>query len=1274
METFFLEIYRFFQKRKKLMFATLAILLVAMGFFASRISFQEDIMRFIPNTTESKNICAVFQNLKVKDKIVVLLSSKERDTDRLINIGEQLTSEIEDKAGSHIAGTISKIDSEKMSEVCNYIYGNIPIFLDSTDYASFDSLTSRKNISERLKTYYAQLNSPVSFFTQQFTEKDPLGLYSHTLANLQTLQVDGNYTIISDHVFSKADSTLIITISPKFPASNTADNSFLVSSIEEVISKYEKAEKDISFEYFGGPVISVYNAKQIQTDIYTTLGVALAIILVVILISFRNKSSILLMLVPVLFGGLFAMSLIYFIKGSISLIAIGAGSAVLGVVLSYSIHVIAHREHISDKEQIIKEMAQPLTIGSFTTIGAFFSLTFTHSEVLQDFGWFSTFTIIGTTLFCLVFLPHLLPSEKKDERPNRCLEFIEKINSYNFDRNVFLLILIAVLSLWGLYNSDKVKFNPDMNALSFQPENFKRTEEKLDKIFQKDFKTVYLVAVGDDENESFENYRLMNNTLRKAKEDGLISDFANAECIAVSPVVQKERISRWNSYWTPQRIEQVKRDITDEGAKLGFTEEAFAPFFNIIEKQYQPVANAKSNILNDWITIESDVAMAISQVKMKEEHKEALYSLFKEHDGVVILDKPYFMSSFMNVIKSDFYFVLFISSFIVFFALLLSYGRIETALITFLPMSLSWLIILGLMALFGLEFNIVSIIISTFIFGIGDDFSIFITDGLQADYKYGKKVLSAHKTAIFFSAFSTIVGMGALAFAKHPSLQSVSITSIVGMFAVVLIAYTIQPLAFRILITSRTKRGLFPFSFVSVLLSTLAVGTFVLCTVVLTPVALLLKIIPINKKLKKDFLHYAMMYSCKLTLFMAFRLKIKRENLSRETFEKPAVIIANHQSVLDMVNILSISPKIVMMVKGKVYRHPVLGLLLRSANFFCIDDGYEICAEELQKMVKMGYSLAIFPEGKRSQDGTIGRFHKGAFFIAEKLNLDIVPIILTGNHHGIEKGDMFFVKPALMTLAIYDRIKAGDLSWGCTYQERKTSVAKFCKAQYEERKQLSENPQSPYYKYKLTRNYIYKGPVLEWYLRVKVAMEKNYSTFDKLIPKKAKITDIGCGYGFLAYMLNFFSKERTILGIDYDEEKVCVANNCFSKNDNVNFAAADASALKLEQSDVFIMNDMLHYMPYEKQDLLITNCMQSLNDGGIIIIRDGNSSNTDKHGVTKFTEVLSTKIFRFNKAEQELHFTSSERICDIATKHNFKVEEIKNDEITSNTIYILSHN
>ena len=70
---------------------------------------------------------------------------------------------------------------------------------------------------------------------------------------------------------------------------------------------------------------------------------------------------------------------------------------------------------------------------------------------------------------------------------------------------------------------------------------------------------------------------------------------------------------------------------------------------------------------------------------------------------------------------------------------ILCYGRIELTLMSLLPMGISWVIILGLMAMFGVEFNIVTIILSTFIFGIGDDFSIFIMDGLLSEYKTGRK-------------------------------------------------------------------------------------------------------------------------------------------------------------------------------------------------------------------------------------------------------------------------------------------------------------------------------------------------------------------------------------------------------------------------------------------------------------------------------------------------------------------------------------------------------
>ena len=136
---------------------------------------------------------------------------------------------------------------------------------------------------------------------------------------------------------------------------------------------------------------------------------------------------------------------------------------------------------------------------------------------------------------------------------------------------------------------------------------------------------------------------------------------------------------------------------------------------------------------------------------------------------------------------------------------------------SFLPMLISWVIILGLMGILGIEFNIINIILSTFIFGIGDDFSIFIMDGLQNKYRTGQKVLNSHKTAIFFSAFTTVVGMGALVFAKHPALQSISLISILGMIAVVLVAYTIQPLIFRFFIAGPASKGLPPYTLIGLI-------------------------------------------------------------------------------------------------------------------------------------------------------------------------------------------------------------------------------------------------------------------------------------------------------------------------------------------------------------------------------------------------------------------------------------------------------------------------
>ena len=95
----------------------------------------------------------------------------------------------------------------------------------------------------------------------------------------------------------------------------------------------------------------------------------------------------------------------------------------------------------------------------------------------------------------------------------------------------------------------------------------------------------------------------------------------------------------------------------------------------------------------------------------------------------------------------------------------------------------------------------------------------------------------------------------------------------------------------------------------------------------------------------------------------------------------------------------------------------------------------------------------------------------------------------------------------------------------------------------------------------LVGKYRYKGPVEEWYVRVKVKMEHKYKLFNDLVPKEARITDIGCGLGTLPYMLMMLSDKREILGIDYDADKINVARHNFSRNDRLSFKCAAVWAL-----------------------------------------------------------------------------------------------------------------
>ena len=113
-------------------------------------------------------------------------------------------------------------------------------------------------------------------------------------------------------------------------------------------------------------------------------------------------------------------------------------------------------------------------------------------------------------------------------------------------------------------------------------------------------------------------------------------------------------------------------------------------------------------------------------------------------------------------------------------------------------------------------------------------------------------------------------------------------------------------------------------------------------------------------------------------------------------FDRPRVVICNHQSHLDLFCQLIFTPDIIFLTNDWVWNNPSYGLLIRNAEYYPVRDGLEELLPKLRSLVERGYSIAVYPEGTRSKDCQIGRFHQGAFWLAEQLGVDILPMYLYG--------------------------------------------------------------------------------------------------------------------------------------------------------------------------------------------------------------------------------------------------------------------------------------
>ena len=291
----------------------------------------------------------------------------------------------------------------------------------------------------------------------------------------------------------------------------------------------------------------------------------------------------------------------------------------------------------------------------------------------------------------------------------------------------------------------------------------------------------------------------------------------------------------------------------------------------------------------------------------------------------------------------------------------------------------------------------------------------------------------------------------------------------------------------------------------------------------------------------------------KSVLWSSINLKKTRIiNTTGEDFSKPAVMIANHTSFLDILTMGMLHPKTVFLVSDWVYNSPIFGKGVRFLGFYPVSKGLEGGVEQLREKIEAGYSVMVFPEGTRSADNLVKRFHKGAFYLAEHFGMDILPIVIHGGAEVFPKGD-FFIRRYGITLKILERISPENQGFGQGYRERTKTISRYFKEEYEGLRKELEGP--AYFRERVLENYLYKEADVE--KAVKAGMEEKENRFfaiEEELSPKAKILHIADDYGEGDLLLVLRQPARKVDSWIRDVEKREVArNNYMVKNRHLNY-------------------------------------------------------------------------------------------------------------------------
>jgi len=651
-----------------------------------------------------------------------------------------------------------------------------------------------------------QLAGPLGPLVAQVAPADPLLAFP---ALLRRLQGAGNPPLaLRDGGFVGPDGrSAIAFVGTSAPALDSARQAPLLARLEREFDELDaQAGGVLELELSAVQRFAVRAERSIRSDITRISTLSTVGILALLLFALRSPRLIVVGSLPLVAGLLTGLAACLLLYGRVGGLTLAFGGALVGVVIDYPLHLLAHclAEEDDDAQGAFARVWPGIRLGSATSFVGFAALAGAGFPGIREIGIFAGAGIAGAVVVTALVLPHLVPSTRGGRGSPQArwaaglARGVERLRARPGAAAAIpaLALAVCILGLPGARWTDSVAaLSPVDPALAAEETRVRQ------RVLGPETSRV-VIALGADEEQALQRNDTVARRLEALVAEGALDEFRSLHPFLWSADLQSRNLDTFRR--APDLGPRTLAALADQG----FRPEAFAAFPASLAESPPPLrlADLLESPIGHWVRpfvlppddrSGDDARVALANL-VRGVRDEAALADVGSLEGVVYLDQFELLEQGYRGLREAAVRTVGLGVLAVLGLLWLNYRSAAATAVAVLPALLACGTTAGLISLFGVSLNLVHLFGLLLILGMGVDYGVFLAETARQGEPVGATALG-----LLLSCATSVLGLGLLALSGNPGLRALGVTAAVGVVSSLLLG----PAMLAVLDRSRERAG-----------------------------------------------------------------------------------------------------------------------------------------------------------------------------------------------------------------------------------------------------------------------------------------------------------------------------------------------------------------------------------------------------------------------------------------------------------------------------------